>query len=111
MPIRQESLYKVRLGPKNEIMISVVAHHTAPDLPLLSYDGGNHALLRRNDEDALLLDYLHPDIRPQVKASRSVVIVELDPAPGATEPKWQYSVPVAIVASLPADVTISIISG
>jgi len=102
MSVRLERRYKVLLGPQGEVLFDIAAPPTGPMAPLLIYAGGEHALLRRNAEDDLVLDWLHPDVRLRLKESKEAIVVERAGAGagGVTE----YRVPVALVGALPAPV-------
>ena len=106
MTVRLERRYKVMLGPEGEVLFDIAAPQTMPTTgpmaPLLIYAGGDHALLRRNAEDDLVLDYLHPDVRSRLKASKAVIVVERSvPGGGAAT---EYQAPVALVEALPAQI-------
>jgi len=102
MTVRLERRYKVMLGPEGEVLFDIAAPLTGPMAPLLIYAGGDHALLRRNAEDDLVLDYLHPDVRSRLKASKAVIVVERSvPGGGAAV---EYQAPVALVGALPAPI-------
>lgn len=103
MAIRLARRYQVHLGPRNEIVLTIAAGRNGPMAPLLIYAGGEHALLRRNAEEDVVLDYLHPDVRPRLKASRTVIVVERGATPGGGE-GWDYVVPVGLVETLPQPV-------
>ncbi|SRR5579859_1201896 len=106
MSVRLERRYKVLLGPEGEVLFDIAAPRGGPAepmAPLLIYAGGEHALLRRNAEDDLVLDWLHPDVRPRLKASKTVIVVE-HPVDGAAGAWTEYRAPVALVAALPPPV-------
>ena len=42
------------------------------------YDGGQSALLHRTDKDVIILDFIHPAIRADLKKKKEVLIVEVN---------------------------------
>lgn len=72
----QESFYEVHLNKNDEMMISLRAREGSPSAPVLIYDGGPHALLYRTPESSVLLDYLHPEVRPYLSSAKEILIVE-----------------------------------
>jgi len=72
----QESFYEIHLNKYNELMISLRARTPDPRSAVLIYDGGNHALLYRTPESSVLLDFIHPDVRPYLLKADQVLIAE-----------------------------------
>ena len=44
--------------------------------PKIIYDGGEHALLYRNDGNTIILDFIHPSIRADLERVVTLLIVE-----------------------------------
>ena len=44
--------------------------------PVLYYDGGEHGVLRKNDEGLFICDYIHPQVRESVYACNEILILE-----------------------------------
>ena len=44
--------------------------------PKLVYNGGEHALLYRNEHQTVILDYIHPAVRKALRKQKQVLIVE-----------------------------------
>ena len=57
-------------------MISLHARDLEPESPVLIYDGGNHALLYRTPGSSVLLDFIHPEVRPYLLKAEQVLIAE-----------------------------------
>lgn len=57
-------------------MISLHARDPEPESPVLIYDGGNHALLYRTPGSSVLLDFIHPEVRPYLLKAEQVLIAE-----------------------------------
>lgn len=72
----QESFYEIHLNKYNELMISLHARNPEPESPVLIYDGGNHALLYRTPGSSVLLDFIHPEVRPYLLKAEQVLIAE-----------------------------------
>ena len=47
-----------------------------PDEPRVIYDGYDHAIFMRRPEERIILDYIHPEVRDQLRKARRVVMVE-----------------------------------
>mgnify|MGYP007135715562 CR=1 FL=1 len=95
----QESFYEFHLNGENELMVSLRARDTEPRSPVLIYDGGEHALLYRTPESSVLLDFIHPDVRPYLARAKSVLVAETRDYRVARE----YVAPCRAVKSLPVD--------
>ena len=72
----QESFYEVHLNKYDELMISMHAKEGEPNSPVLIYDGGDHALLYRTPQSSVLLDFIHPEVRPYLLKANQVLIAE-----------------------------------
>ena len=95
----QESFYEVHLNKNNELMISLRAREDEPESPVLIYDGGDHALLYRTPQSSVLLDFIHPDVRPYLLDAKQVLIAETKEYQIARE----YTVTCKRVKNLPID--------
>ena len=72
----QESFYEIHLNKYDELMISMRAREEEPESPMLIYDGGDHALLYRTPQMSVLLDFIHPEVRPYLFKAKQVLIAE-----------------------------------
>ena len=72
----QESFYEVHLNKYDELMISIRARENDPENPVLIYDGNNHALLYRTPQSSVLLDFIHPEVRPYLLNASQILIAE-----------------------------------
>ena len=95
----QESFYEVHLNKYDELMISIHAGKSEPASPVLIYDGGTHALLYRTPQSSVLLDFIHPDVRPFLLKAKQVLIAETKNYAVVRE----YTVPCKRVKNLPID--------
>lgn len=71
-----EKRFLVAEGEEGEIYFFIEAKKNRPASPRIVYDGKDHALFRRNDEQNIILDYIHPDVRDKLRKAQEVVIVE-----------------------------------
>jgi len=97
----QESFYEFHLNGENELMVSLRMRETEPRNPVLIYGGGAHALLYRTPESSVLLDFIHPAVRPYLARAKSVLVAETRDYQVVRE----YTAPCRQVKSLPVDVS------
>jgi hypothetical protein len=95
----QEQEYRAYFNDDDEIMFAIKEKRGEPENPFILYDGGPHALLYRNSEQIILLDYLSEQVRAPLTKVKQVLIGEL-------ENDWEtiaheYDAPVRQVARLP----------
>ena len=74
--IEQERNYNILQNESGDLMILIRARLENADRPKLVYNGGEHALLYRNDHHTVVLDYVHPAIRKVLRRKKQVLIVE-----------------------------------
>ena len=71
----------------------------SPTHPQIIYDGFDHALFLRNDEQKIILDYINPDVRDKLRKARAVIIVETV----MENIKEAYIADINIVEKIPVD--------
>ena len=74
--IEQEKNFNILQNESGKLMILIRARLEDVDRPKLVYNGGEHALLYRNDHNTVVLDYIHPAIRKALRQKKQVLIVE-----------------------------------
>lgn len=74
--IEQEKNFNILQNESGKLMILIRARLEDVDRPKLVYNGGEHALLYRNDHNTVVLDYIHPAIRKALRGKKQVLIVE-----------------------------------
>ncbi|MBQ4472486.1 MAG: hypothetical protein II942_04525 [Alphaproteobacteria bacterium] len=74
--IEQEKSFNILQNEAGELMILIRARLEDASNPKLVYNGGEHALLYRNDHNTVILDYIHPAIRKALRQKKKVLIVE-----------------------------------
>lgn len=71
-----ENAFYVAEGEEGELYIFLSAKKSLPKTPRIIYDGRDHAVFVRNNEQKIILDYIHPDVRDKLRKAGQVVIVE-----------------------------------
>ena len=74
--IDQENFYEIHLNKNNEIMISLKSREGIPTNPVLIYDGGEHALFYRTQNQVILLDFIHPEARKYLQEASNILFSE-----------------------------------
>ncbi len=74
--IEQEKNFNILQNESGKLMILIRARLEDAEYPKLVYNGGEHALLYRNDHHTVVLDYIHPAIRKALRRKKQVLIVE-----------------------------------
>ena len=63
-------------NPSGDLMILIRARLDDAIKPRMVYDGGDHAVLYRNAESTIVLDFIHPAVRSDLKRVPSLLVVE-----------------------------------
>lgn len=71
-----EKSFYVAEGEEGKLYVFLKAKNDQPQAPKIIYDGKDHAIFLRNNEQKIILDYIHPDVRDKLRKARQVVIVE-----------------------------------
>lgn len=71
-----EKKFVVAEGDAGELYIFITAKNDKPVMPQIIYDGRDHAVFLRNNDQKIILDYIHPEVREKLYSSKEVVIVE-----------------------------------
>lgn len=93
----QEKFYDIYRNEEGGLLFAISDRGNEPQSPKIIYDGGQHALLYRTPEKVIVLDYVHPDIRDELKETPQVLIVEAD----SDDIIREYEAPVRHVKNLP----------
>ncbi len=94
-----EKQYFVAENTSGELYIYIGAKKDSPTHPQIIYDGFDHALFLRNDEQKIILDYINPDVRDKLRKARAVIIVETV----MENIKEAYIADINIVEKIPVD--------
>ena len=95
-PNQTEDQYDILQNAKGEILIIIQYRAGGPENPRLVYDGGDHALLYRSRESAVMLEEIDERARKPLRAVSEILMVELENDHVARE----YRVPVRNVKNL-----------
>jgi len=95
--IEQEKQYDILQNSSGDLMIAIKARMEDTNSPKIVYDGGEHAILYRTDDSAILLDYVHPDIRSHFLNAGRVLVIEVRDESIIRE----YNVPVKKMKRIP----------
>ena len=74
--IEQEKNFNILQNESGSLMILIRARLDDAVQPKLVYNGGEHALLYRNEHQTVILDYIHPAVRKALRKQKQVLIVE-----------------------------------
>ncbi len=74
--VSKENSYLIAEGEGGELYIFLEAKHDTPDSPKIIYDGNDHAIFVRNQEQNIILDYVHPEVRDKLRKAYEVIVVE-----------------------------------
>lgn len=88
----QASYYLIQATKQNKPVVELLDVGDEPTDPVLLYDGKNHALLYRNNQTGVILDYLDPRAQVLLKQSTSVAVCEFNPQ--TQDVRRLYDVPV-----------------
>ncbi len=71
-----EKKFVIAEGEGEQLYFFIEAKKNHPDEPRIIYDGHDHAIFLRSPEEKIILDYIHPEVREQLRKARRVVMVE-----------------------------------
>lgn len=74
----QAGSYAIQPTKEGIFVLEIPSSDTKTDLPTLIYDNGEHALLYRNQESGMVLDYIHPKVRNDLYNAKEVAVCEYD---------------------------------
>ena len=88
--IEQEKNFNILQNESGNLMVLIRARLDDAVQPKLVYNGGEHALLYRNEHQTIILDYIHPAVRKALRKQKQVLIVETNE--GAVVSEYMCSV-------------------
>ena len=95
--MEQEKQYDILQNSAGDLMVAIKARMEDTNNPKIVYDGGEHAILYRTDDSAILLDYIHPDVRTPFLNAGRVLVIEVRDESIIRE----YNVPVKKMKKIP----------
>ncbi len=95
--MEQENNFNILKNGVGHLMILIHARMSGVSKPYLIYDGGQKACLYRSEKNPVLLNYIHPAIRADLKKQKGVLVVEAND--GAIVREYRSSV--QVVESMP----------
>ncbi|MBE6449448.1 MAG: hypothetical protein E7013_01950 [Alphaproteobacteria bacterium] len=90
--------YLVQPTEDGKLVFELPSIADAPSNACLFYDGNEHALLYRNEQNGIILDYINPEVRNTLQKSTTALIIELNTEDG--EVKRSYPVAVKLVEKI-----------
>lgn len=96
--MEQENNFNILKNGSGHLMILIHARVSGVHEPHIVYDGGQTAVLYRDETNPVLLDYIHPAIRSDLKKQKSVLVVEANDGAIVRE----YKTSVQAVKAMPA---------
>ncbi len=101
--IEKEDAYVAMPTTEDDIVFAISVREDDPEMPQLLYNQKEHAILMRNRENAIILDYLNAEIQNMLQKIKKVFIAEID----YDEKRLirDYEVPVEFVNGYPIDIT------
>ncbi|MBR6674652.1 MAG: hypothetical protein IKL32_01875 [Alphaproteobacteria bacterium] len=74
----QEKEYQILPTTNGSVVFAISVKASEPSSPKILYDGGEHAVLCRSDNDMVVLDFLHPAAKKAMQSISDVHIAEID---------------------------------
>lgn len=71
-----ENNYAIAESDSGELYFYISAKSGVPQSPKIIYDGKDHALFCRQQDNVVILDYINPEVRDKLRKSRVVIVVE-----------------------------------
>lgn len=74
--VEQEKNFNILKNASGDLMILIRARLDDVVAPKVVYSGGEHALLYRSDDHAVVLDFIHPSVRSDLTQAPALLVVE-----------------------------------
>lgn len=71
-----EKEYFIAEDESGSLYVYLQAKKDMPHSPKIIYDGYDHALFVRSQNENIILDYVNPEVRDKLRKSREVIVVE-----------------------------------
>lgn len=74
--VEQEKNFNILRNAAGDLMVLIRARLDDAREPRIIYNGGKHAVLYRNEDNTIVLDFIHPSVREDLKRVANLLIVE-----------------------------------
>ena len=101
--VEQEKSYGIFRNLQGDLLIKIKARIADAKKPVIVYDGKLHAVLYRNTENIIVLDYINERARPFLEKAKRVIVVEAHDEAIVRE----YVAPVQQVKQVPLPINIA----
>ena len=71
-----EDNFLIAEGARGELYFLLRPKKDEPNYPYIIYDGLDHAVFIRNNEQKIILDYINPEVRDKLRKSQEVYVIE-----------------------------------
>ena len=75
--VETENYYDILANADGELVFCIKAREGSPVQPQILFNGEEHALFYRTAEQMIVLDYIHPEVRPLLDKVSSVLVAEI----------------------------------
>ncbi len=76
--MERENDYHVIITHEGTLVFLIKSRSQEPERPFLLYDGGNHAIFYRRENETIAFDCLNEKLIPYLQNSDEIVVFELD---------------------------------
>ncbi len=97
--VEKEDAYVALPTTEDEVIFAISVKTGEPKAPHLLYDGDEHALLYRDENDVVLLDYLNSEVQRMLQGAQKIYVAEIDYK--EKQLIRDYTVPVEKVSTYP----------
>ena len=94
-----EDNFVIAEGTEGDLYCFISAKEKHPESPRVIYDGREHAVFLRGNEQKIILDYINPEVRDKLRKSKEIVMVEIL----VDTVKESYHTPLQLVDKIPVD--------
>ncbi len=75
--VETENYYDILANADGELVFCIKAREGNPVQPQILFNGEEHALFYRTADQMIVLDYIHPEVRPLLEKLSSVLVAEI----------------------------------
>ncbi|MCQ2740768.1 MAG: hypothetical protein MJ210_01440 [Alphaproteobacteria bacterium] len=94
-----EKKYLIAEDEEGALYFYIQAKNNTPSSPRIIYDGRDHAVFIRSQDENIILDYINPQVRDKLRKAKEVIVVETI----LENVKDAYVVELEIVEKIPVD--------